>query len=132
MTTDFRFDPEEWDWSRPLFDHVQLHVRDVGESVRFYETVLAPLEIPLVYARDDAAEFPNLAIVGGRPPSGPMHLAFRAGSEEQVGAFHAAGVEAGYRDNGAPGLRPQYYGSYYAAYVLDPDGNNVEAVYRGG
>jgi catechol 2,3-dioxygenase-like lactoylglutathione lyase family enzyme len=128
---EYRFDPETWDWSRPLFDHVQLHVRDVAESVRFYETVLAPLGIPLVYAREQQAEFPNFAVVGGRPPSGPGHVAFRAASEEQVQAFHRAGVEAGYRDNGAPGLRPQYYGHYYAAYLLDPDDNNVEAVYRG-
>jgi catechol 2,3-dioxygenase-like lactoylglutathione lyase family enzyme len=100
--------------------------------VRFYETVLAPLAIPLVYARDEQAEFPNFALVGDRPPSGPGHVAFRAASEEQVQAFHRAGVEAGYRDNGAPpGLRPQYYGHYYAAYLLDPDDNNVEAVYRG-
>ena len=128
---DYRFDPETWDWSRPLFDHVQMHVRDVAESVRFYETVLAPLAIPLVYAGEQQAEFPNFAVVGGRTPSGPGHVAFRAASEAQVQAFHRAGVEAGYRDNGAPGLRPQYYGRYYAAYLLDPDDNNVEAVYRG-
>ncbi len=130
--TGYRFDPETWDWSRPLFDHVQLHVRDVAESVRFYETVLEPLGIPLVYVGEEVAEFPNLGLVSGRPPSGPGHIAFRATSEEQVQAFHRAGVEAGYRDNGPPGVRPQYYGRYYAAYVLDPDDNNVEAVYRGG
>jgi catechol 2,3-dioxygenase-like lactoylglutathione lyase family enzyme len=113
-------------------DHVQLHVGDLEESVRFYRTVLEPLGIPMVYARDSAAEFPNLALVAGRPPSGPMHLAFRAATEEQVHAFHDAGVEAGFRTNGEPGLRPQYYGQYYAAYLLDPDDNNVEAVYRGG
>ena len=131
MSGEYRFDPATWDWSRPIYDHVQLHVRDVAASVRFYETVLAPLGIPLVYAREEQAEFPNLAIVGGRPPSGPLHVAFRAASEEQVQTFHVAGVEAGYRDNGAPGLRPQYYGNYYAAYLLDPDDNNIEAVFRG-
>jgi catechol 2,3-dioxygenase-like lactoylglutathione lyase family enzyme len=128
---DWNFDPEEWDWSRPIYDHVQLHVEDVAASVRFYETVLRTLGIPLIYAREEQAEFPNLAVVGGRGRSGPMHLAFRAASEDQVQEFHAAGIEAGYRDNGAPGLRPQYYGHYYAAYLLDPDDNNVEAVYRG-
>ena len=128
---EFRFDPETWDWSRPIFDHVQLHVRDVAASARFYETVLEPLGIPMVYETDEVAEFPNLGLVGGRPASGPGHIAFRAASEEQVQAFHRAGIDAGYRDNGAPGLRPQYYGHYYAAYLLDPDDNNVEAVYRG-
>ncbi len=123
-------DPETWDWSRPIYDHVQLHVRDLSQSVRFYEAVLAPLGIPLFYAKGDVAEFPNLALLAGRPPSGPVHLAFRAGSEADVHAYHHAGVSAGFRDNGAPGLRPQYYGYYYAAYLLDPDDNNVEAVYR--
>ncbi len=128
MSGEYRFDPESWDWSRPLFDHVQLHVRDVGASVRFYETVLEPLGIPLVYATGEQAEFPNFAVVGGRPPSGPGHIAFRAASEEQVQAFHRAGVEAGYRDNGAPGERAEYHAGYYGAFVLDPDGNNVEVV----
>ena len=122
--------PESWDWSRPIYDHVQLHVRDLTESVRFYETVLAPLGIPLFYATDDVAEFPNLGLVGGRPPSGAMHLAFRATTEDVVHAFHAAGVSAGFRDNGPPGVRPQYYRYYYASYLLDPDDNNVEAVFR--
>jgi catechol 2,3-dioxygenase-like lactoylglutathione lyase family enzyme len=122
--------PETWDWSRPIYDHVQLHVRDLRASVRFYETVLAPLGIPLFYATDDVAEFPNLGLVAGRPPSGPMHLAFRAATEDDVHAFHAAGVSSGFRDNGAPGVRPQYYRYYYAAYLLDPDDNNVEAVFR--
>ena len=123
-------DPESWDWSRPVYDHVQLHVRDLAESVRFYQTVLAPLGIPLFYATHEAAEFPNLAVVAGRPPSGPMHLAFRAATELEVHEFHGAGVAAGFHDNGEPGVRPQYYRYYYAAYLLDPDGNNVEAVFR--
>ena len=97
MSGDYRFDPATWDWSRPLFDHVQLHVRNVAASARFYETVLQPLGIPLVYAHDEQAEFPNLALVGGRPPSGPGHIAFRATSEELVQAFHRAGVEAVFR-----------------------------------
>ena len=131
MSDEYNFDPESWDWSRPIYDHVQLHVRDLRESVRFYETVLAPLGIPLVYAREEVAEFPSLGLVAGRAPSGPMHLAFRAASEADVQAFHRAGVAGGFRDNGEPGIRPQYYGRYYAAYVLDPDDNNVEAVFRG-
>ncbi len=67
-------------------------------------------------------------------PSGPVHLAFVAGSRAQVDAFHRAGIEAGFRDNGAPGVREQYSsdegGRYFAAFLLDPDGNNVEAVVR--
>ena len=125
----WKLDPfKDWDWSRPIFDHVQLHVRDVPKSASFYETVLAPLGIPMIVDRGDSVEFPNLALVGGRPPSGPIHLAFRAARQEDVDAFHSAGVAAGYRDNGAPGLREEY--RYYAAFLLDPDENNVEAVYR--
>jgi catechol 2,3-dioxygenase-like lactoylglutathione lyase family enzyme len=71
-------DPLSWDWSRPIYDHVQLHVQDLEASVHFYETALAPLGIPVFYVRDDQAELPNLALVAGRPPSGPLHLAFRA------------------------------------------------------
>lgn len=125
----WKLDPfKDWDWSRPLFDHVQLHVGDVRASAAFYETVLEPLGIPMIVDHGEAVEFPNLALVGGRPPSGPMHLAFRAPTEEQVQAFHRAGVEGGYRGNGAPGFREQY--RYYAAFLLDPDDNNVEAVFR--
>lgn len=125
----WKIDPfKDWDWSKPVFDHVQLHVRDVRESAKFYETVLAPLGIPMIVDHGESVEFPNFALVGGRGTSGPMHLAFRATSEEQVQTFHRAGLDAGYRDNGGPGFREEY--RYYAAYLLDPDDNNVEAVYR--
>ena len=76
----------------------------------------------------------NLVVSDDLPPGGPVHVAFVADSREQVDAFHRAGIEAGYRDNGAPGVREQYSseagGRYYAAFLLDPDGNNVEALYR--
>ena len=124
----------DWDWSRVVFDHVKLWVRDAGPSVAFYTTVLAPLAIPPLWEDDHGAQFANLVLRQGGDPSGPLHIAFVAESREQVDAFHRAGVEAGYRDNGGPGVREHYSseaaGRYYAAFLLDPDGNNVEAVRR--
>jgi catechol 2,3-dioxygenase-like lactoylglutathione lyase family enzyme len=120
---------EEWDWSLRIFDHVDLHASDYAESVRFYETVLAPLGIPKLYEHAEGACFTNLNIVDRRPPTQNLHLCFYARQKEQIDAFHRAGVEAGFRSNGAPGYR-DYAPGYYAAYLLDPDGNNVEALYR--
>ena len=122
-------DPSDWDWSRPIFDHVHLRVSDLQAAKAFYETVLEPLGIPLMFDTGGMVAFPNLALSDDGPPTENAHVAFRAASREEVGAFHAAGVEAGYRDNGAPGLR-DYMPGYYAAYLLDPDGTNVEALYR--
>jgi catechol 2,3-dioxygenase-like lactoylglutathione lyase family enzyme len=122
-------DVSEWDWSRPIFDHVHLRVRDLQAAKAFYETVLAPLGIPLLIDAGHMVAFPNLALSADGPPTERAHVAFRAASEDEVGTFHAAGVAAGYRDNGAPGPR-DYMPGYYAAYLLDPDGNNIEAVYR--
>ena len=118
-----------WDWSRPVVDHLDLHVSDLARSVLFYETVLAPLGIPKLYERGDTACFTHLNVVARTPPTRELHLCFHAGSREDVDAFHRAGTEAGFRSNGAPGLR-DYAPGYYAAYLLDPDGNNVEALYR--
>jgi catechol 2,3-dioxygenase-like lactoylglutathione lyase family enzyme len=122
-------DVSEWDWSRPIFDHVHLRVRDLQGAKAFYETVLEPLGIPLLFDAGHLVAFPNLALSADGPPTERAHVAFRAASREEVGAFHAAGVAAGYRDNGAPGPR-DYMPGYYAAYLLDPDGNNIEAVHR--
>jgi catechol 2,3-dioxygenase-like lactoylglutathione lyase family enzyme len=111
---------------RDVFAHVHLRVSDLEASARFYETVLAPLGL----RRRDAGsvvQFGTLAISDDGPASQNVHLAFNATSPGFVDAFHAAGIEAGYRDNGAPGFR-DYWPGYYAAYVLDPDGNNVEAL----
>lgn len=121
---------EDWDWSRPIFDHVDVHARDYPESVRFYETVLATLGIPRIAEMEEWTCFTNLNVVDRRPQSSDLHLCFRARSRDEVDAFHAAGVEAGFRSNGAPGYRDEYGPGYYAAYLLDPDGNNVEALYR--
>jgi catechol 2,3-dioxygenase-like lactoylglutathione lyase family enzyme len=124
----------DWDWTRIVFDHVALSVRDGKESIRFYRTVLEPLGIPPIWEGENGAQFANLVVTEREPLSGPTHVAFVAGSRELVDAFHRAGVQAGFRDNGPPGVREQYSseegGRYYAAFLLDPDGNNVEAVLR--
>lgn len=123
---------EDWDWTRPVFDHLHLRVADLAASRAFYLAALQPLGIPLVWDRPEMVQFPNFALSADGPPSERVHLAFIAADEAAVAAFHAAGLAAGGRDNGAPGRRR--YGpptmTYHAAYVLDPDGNNVEAVFR--
>jgi catechol 2,3-dioxygenase-like lactoylglutathione lyase family enzyme len=124
----------DWDWTRVVFDHVHIRVRHARDSIAFYKTVLAILDIPPIWERESGAQFANLVVSDDREPGGPIHIAFVADSRDQVDAFHRAGVEAGYRDNGPPGVREQYSseagGRYYAAFLLDPDGNNVEAVHR--
>ena len=124
----------DWDWERIVFDHVKIGVRDPVASIAFYSTVLAALEIPPLWEGERGAQFANLVLSGDAEPGGPIHIGFVARSREEVDAFHRAGIEAGYRDNGAPGVREQYSsdeaGRYYAAFLLDPDGNNVEAVRR--
>lgn len=120
-------DPASWDWSRPVVDHVHLRVSDLQAAKRFYATVLEPLGIPVLLDTPHLVCLANLALSDDGPPSERVHLAFVARSREEVDAFHAAGLAAGYRDNGAPGPRPH---GAYAAYLLDPDGTNVEAAYR--
>ena len=119
----------DWDWSLRVFDHVDLQANDLEESVRFYETVLAPLGIPKLSQHEGGACFTSLNVVARRPATQNLHLCFHAREKEDVDAFHRAGVGAGFRSNGAPGYR-DYGPGYYAAYLLDPDGNNVEALYR--
>jgi hypothetical protein len=114
----------EWDWTRVVFDHVKINVRDPAASIGFYRTVLEPLAIPPLWETDRGAQFANLVVFEG-DPSGPVHIAFVADTRAQVDAFHRAGIDAGCRDNGAPGVREQYSsddaGRYYAAFLLDPD-----------
>ena len=121
-------DAESWDWSLRIFDHVEIHASDFSESVRFYATVLAPLGIPSGAEGSDWEGFP-FNVVDRHPPTANLHLCFHARSREQVDGFHQAGVDAGFRTNGEPGYR-DYGPGYYAAFLLDPDGNNVEALYR--
>jgi catechol 2,3-dioxygenase-like lactoylglutathione lyase family enzyme len=120
---------EGWDWSLRVFDHVDVHASDYAESVRFYETVLAALGIPKLDEGEDWTCFTNLNVADRRPPTQSLHLCLYAREKEHVDAFHQAGIDAGFRSNGAPGYR-DYGAGYYAAYLLDPDGNNVEALYR--
>lgn len=119
-----------------LVDHIQLVVADLDASRRFYEAVLGALGIPIGGADEGyfwadelfVSSADSLAAQGTR--TGRVHLAFQAADRAAVEAAHAAGLAAGGRDNGAPGLRP-YHPGYYAAFLLDPDGNNIEAVFHG-
>ncbi len=119
-----------------LFDHIQLVVRDLKASQAFYTAVLGVLEIPVVSTTDDFFWADELVVSSADSPAalgvltGRHHLAFQARDRATVDAFHRAALASGGRDNGAPGERP-YHPGYYAAFVLDPDGNNVEAVYHG-
>ena len=110
-----------------MFDHVELPVSDLDASQEFYCCVLEPLGISQT-AFGSSVEFGALTLVARRVRD-QLHLAFVAESRDQVDAFHRAGVEAGYQDNGAPGLRT-YASDYYGAYLVDPDRRNVEAVHR--
>ena len=119
-----------------LIDHLQLVVKDFEASRRFYEAALAALDIPIGGAGDDYFWADELFVSSqdSRTALGALtgrtHLAFQAASPAIVQRFHRAALEAGGRDNGAPGMRP-YHPGYYSAFVLDPDGNNIEAVYHG-
>ena len=119
-----------------MIDHVNIRTSNHAASRRFYEQALAPLGYRL------QMEFADGRMVGfgvGRKPdfwltsgeaSGPVHVAFSAHDRATVDAFYEAALAAGGQDNGAPGLRPEYHPGYYGAFVYDPDGNNVEAVFH--
>ncbi len=119
-----------------LIDHLQLVVKDLAASKRFYSAALGALGIPLggegpgfFWADELFVSSQDSPAAQGRP-TGRAHFAFQAKSREDVDRFHKTVLAAGGRDNGAPGERP-YHPGYYAAFVLDPDGNNVEAVFHG-
>lgn len=120
-----------------LIDHIGLAVRDIEASRRFYQSVLAVLEIPIGGEADDYFWADELFVstadseMAAGKLTGRHHLAFQARDRAMVDAFHAAGLEGGGVDNGKPGERPHYHPGYYAAFVLDPDGNNIEAVFHG-
>jgi catechol 2,3-dioxygenase-like lactoylglutathione lyase family enzyme len=124
---------------RVVIDHLTVGVSDLEQSRRFYRAALAPLGFEefgpwregireLTFGIDGADDF----AISREYPVGPgVHIAFAADRREQVDAFHEAAIAAGGTDNGAPGERPEYSEGYYGAFVLDPDGNNVEAVHHG-
>jgi catechol 2,3-dioxygenase-like lactoylglutathione lyase family enzyme len=125
---------------RPAFiDHLTLTVRDLAASRAFYAAALAPWGSRDVELEGEGgaevafgpAGAEDLVLRQGTPATTPVHIAFAAPDLGVVDAFHAAALAAGGTDNGAPGPRPRYHPGYYAAFVLDPDGHNVEAVFHG-
>ncbi|MBK7399386.1 MAG: VOC family protein [Myxococcales bacterium] len=123
-----------------MIDHVGLSVSDPKLSRSFYEQALAPLgyqllsEIPTQFTGGkivlgfSTPPKPDFWVTEGTPQTPRLHVAFRAESRAAVDAFYAAAIAAGGRDNGPPGPRPHYHAHYYGAFVLDPDGHNIEAV----
>ncbi|MDD0814800.1 VOC family protein [Curvibacter sp. HBC28] len=132
-----------------MLDHMTFRVTDIQRAKAFYSAALAPLDYSLSYegfhgvnilgfGYPDAAEptgqksdvwfIDGPSPHGGPPATTGCHLAWRASSRAQVDAFYQAAIAAGGRDNGAPGLRPDYHPDYYGAFVIDPEGNNIEAV----
>jgi len=136
-----------------MIDHVSLTVRDVAACKAFYDAAFAPLGIEIVHhvsaresgtvaymgygprgdSRSHQAGKPSFWIAGAETPespisAAPMHIAFVTRTRAEVDAFYAAAMAAGGKDNGPPGVRPHYHPNYYGAFVLDPDGRNVEAV----
>jgi len=121
-----------------MLDHIGLAVRDLAKSRAFYEAALAPLGITVLQVIDQNEAGGTAVMMGdsepffvfadNEQPGEGTHVAFRASSREQVDRFYEAAMAAGGKDNGAPGIRAQYHANYYAAFVHDPDGINVEAV----
>ncbi|MET0360581.1 MAG: VOC family protein [Sphingobium sp.] len=111
-----------------LVDHVHLHAADLPASQQFYGAILDALGIP--YNSDDTHLDADELWIDGEAGATHIHLAFQAKDHEAVARFHQAGLAAGGTDNGAPGER-SYHPGYYAAFLLDPDGNNIEAVHHG-
>jgi catechol 2,3-dioxygenase-like lactoylglutathione lyase family enzyme len=123
-----------------MIDHLSVVVSDYAKSKAFYSQALAPIghsrvvELPATregqkesagFCHEDGSDF---WISQGEAVTPPIHIAFRVSSREAVDAFYKAAIAAGGKDNGAPGLRPRYHPHYYGAFVLDPDGHNIEAV----
>jgi catechol 2,3-dioxygenase-like lactoylglutathione lyase family enzyme len=117
-----------------MFDHVTIRVADRASSERFYDTLLTTLGVADTHSTNALAEWSDFSIyeaASRRAITRRLHVAFAAPSREQVDRFWQAGVDAGHRDDGPPGPRPQYREDYYGAFLLDPDGNSVEAVHHG-
>lgn len=128
-----------------MIDHIGFAISDIAASRAFYQKALAPLGISVLMEVTDEMTGGQGAYLGfgrdgkaffwigtGKRPATSIHVAFMVPDHASVDAFHAAALAAGGQDNGAPGLRPEYHPDYYGAFVLDPDGNNIEAVCHGG
>jgi catechol 2,3-dioxygenase-like lactoylglutathione lyase family enzyme len=118
----------------PVFDHVTIRGSDRAASERFFDTVLPAIGIEKTGSDASYAEWGDFSLLQAddeTPATRNLHVGFVAPSREHVDAFHRAGVEAGYRSDGEPGPRPQYSADYYGGFLLDPDGNSVEAVHSG-
>jgi catechol 2,3-dioxygenase-like lactoylglutathione lyase family enzyme len=124
-----------------MLDHVSITVPDIVAVAGFYDAVMQALGYPLVYEKPDArgyglrarSDAPNRSYISiyqsaAMQPDSRRHWCFKAADREVVGAFHAAALAHGGRDDGSPGLRPHYHAGYYAAFVVDPAGNRIEAV----
>jgi catechol 2,3-dioxygenase-like lactoylglutathione lyase family enzyme len=126
-----------------MLDHIGLAVSDLAISRRFYVVALAPLSLGIVMevTQEQTGKYAGAGFGAGNKPffwigtgdqrSGPLHVAFTASTRAHVDAFYQAALSAGGRDHGPPGVRAHYHPNYYGAFVLDPDGNNVEAVCHG-
>lgn len=118
-----------------MFDHIGFAVSDLSKSKKFYETALAPLGAKLIAdlveykAAGYGVDSPRFWIGAGKPTSSQdeVHICFAAKNRAEVRAFYEAAIQAGGKDNGKPGLRPEYHANYYGAFVFDPDGHNIEA-----
>jgi catechol 2,3-dioxygenase-like lactoylglutathione lyase family enzyme len=116
-----------------VFDHVGIQVTDRGVSEPFYRTVLDAIGIPPTHVGEAYIEWNDFALgqaSSDRPVTRRLHIGFAAPSRDAVHAFHESGLAAGYRDDGAPGPRPEYGPDYYGGFLLDPDGNSAEAVHH--
>jgi catechol 2,3-dioxygenase-like lactoylglutathione lyase family enzyme len=128
--------PHQRDGGIRVLDHVTIGVSNIDRSKTFYDKTLKPLDIERLYA--EGAAFAGYGLnkkaffwIGFRESVlSSVHIAFAAKDRAAVDAFHEAALEAGGRDNGTPGLRPHYHANYYGAFILDPDGHNIEAVYH--
>ncbi len=120
-----------------IIDHIGVAIKDYDRSKAFYEKVLAPLGISLVMEWSGWAGFgkdqkPEFWMGPAKVVQSPMHFSFLAEDRKQVDAFYQAALKAGAKDNGAPGIREVYHPNYYGAFVIDPDGHNIEAVCHQG